>query len=104
MTPKKKQSLFTEPMTPASSGSELAFLVQNAAILEAQLSSGDSSGYEGLKAEPSETIRSVICGTTSTINAAIGNDKGQVRVDPHACVDFDDHSRSHPTRTGLGLR
>ena len=40
MTPKKKQSLFTEPMTPASPVSELAFLVKNAAILEAQLQRG----------------------------------------------------------------
>ena len=43
MTPKKKQSLFAEPMTPASPGSELAFLVKNAAILEAQLQHGVGS-------------------------------------------------------------
>ena len=46
MTP-KKQSLFAEPMTPASPGSELAFLAQNAAILEAQLSHGGDFGGEG---------------------------------------------------------
>ena len=45
MTPKKKQSLFTEFMTPASPGSELASLVKSAAILEAQLQHKvDSSG------------------------------------------------------------
>ena len=48
MTPKKRQSLFAEPMTPASPGSELAFLVKNAAILEAQLEHGvGSSGDNG---------------------------------------------------------
>ena len=47
MTPRKKQSLFAEPMTPASPGSELAFLVKNAAILEAQLQHGvGSSGND----------------------------------------------------------
>ncbi|KAF9646078.1 hypothetical protein BDM02DRAFT_314786 [Thelephora ganbajun] len=48
MTPRKKQSLFTEPMTPASPGSELAFLVRNAAVLEAQLEHGGGSGNKGL--------------------------------------------------------
>ena len=47
-TPRRKQSLFTEPATPASPGSELAFLVKNAAILEAQLEhKGDSSCDNG---------------------------------------------------------
>ena len=63
MTP-KKQSLFTEPMNPASPGSELAFLVKNAAILEAQLENGGGSGNDGsgkprqsahLSAEPSRS-------------------------------------------------
>ena len=48
MTPKKKQSLFTEPVTLASPGSELMFLAKNAAALEARLEHrGDSSGDEG---------------------------------------------------------
>lgn len=48
MTPKKRQSLFTEPTVPASPGSELAFLVKNAAILEAQLEcKGNSAGDQG---------------------------------------------------------
>lgn len=46
-TPKRKESLCAEPLTPVSSGSELAFLAQNAAILEARLERGGSSG-EGL--------------------------------------------------------
>lgn len=48
MTPKKKQSSFTEPLGFASPGSELASLVKSAAILEAQLQRGtDSSGDGG---------------------------------------------------------
>lgn len=48
MTPKKKRSSFVEPMVSASPGSELVFLVKNAAILEAQLQHGvNSSGDEG---------------------------------------------------------
>jgi len=45
MTPKKKQSLFSESIPPASPGTELAFLANTAAILEAQL--GDGSGSSG---------------------------------------------------------
>ena len=52
MTPKKRQSLFTEPMTPASPGSELASLVQNAAILEAQLQHGVGSSGDDRRDEP----------------------------------------------------
>jgi len=45
MTPKRKRSLFAESVAPASPGSDLAFLVKNAAILEAQLEHrGDPSG------------------------------------------------------------
>jgi len=47
MTPKKRRSLFAEPMTPASPGSELAFLVKNAAILEAQLQHGVGPSGDG---------------------------------------------------------
>jgi len=47
MAPRKKQSLFTEPTTPASPGLELAFLVKNAAILEAQLEHGVDSSASG---------------------------------------------------------
>jgi len=45
MSPKRKESLFTESVSPVSPGSDLAFLVKNAAILEAKLEHiGDSSG------------------------------------------------------------
>ena len=47
MAPRKKQSLFTEPITPTSPGLELAFLVKNAAILEAQLEHGVVSSASG---------------------------------------------------------
>ena len=46
-TPKRKETLYDEPLTPASSGSELAFLAKTAAILEARLERGDSYS-EGL--------------------------------------------------------
>ena len=64
-TPKRRESLSGEtPMTPVSSGSELAFLARSAAILEARLEHGDP-GNEGAKRSvplfaepPRSTLRS----------------------------------------------
>ena len=47
VTPRRKESLSVEPLSPVSSGSELAFLANTAAILEARLERGGSS-EEGL--------------------------------------------------------
>lgn len=58
ITPKRKQGSSTEPMSPASLGSELASLVQNAAILEAQLQRGTDSSGDGRLERVDSTRRS----------------------------------------------
>lgn len=58
MTPKRKQSSFTEPMSPGFLGSELASLVKNAAILEAQLQHGTDSSGDGRLERVGSTRRS----------------------------------------------
>ena len=76
MTPKKRQGLFAEPATPASPGSDLAFLAQHAAILEAHLSRVGDFGDEGLNrpgpSEPSipEPPRSMLRPEISKVRSA----------------------------------
>ena len=78
MTPKKKQSLFAESMTPASPGSDLAFLMKNAAILEAQLGHrGDSSGDEGWD-KPNPTKQSAPLSTGPPPRSALRS--GSIKV------------------------
>ena len=59
MTPKRKQSLFTELAPPASPGSDLAFLVKNAAILEAQLEHRGDSSSDNERDKPNPAKQSV---------------------------------------------
>ena len=51
-TPKRNRSLFTEHVVPVSPGSDLAFLVKNAAILEAQLEHRDDSPSDNERDKP----------------------------------------------------
>ena len=72
MTPKKKQSLFAGSVVPVSPGSELAFLVQNAAILEAQLGhGGDPPADEGWE-KPNPTKQSTLLPTESLPRSSLG--------------------------------
>jgi hypothetical protein len=79
MTPRKKQSLFTEPMTPASPGSELAFLVKNAAILEAQLQHGVGSSGDSGRNKPDSAQQSTALFTESPLQSTLRSKMSKVK-------------------------
>ena len=79
MTPKKKRSLFAESMVPASPGSELAFLAQSAAILEARLGDGGGSTGDEEPDEPEPTNQSVLLPTEPLPGSTLGSGATKVK-------------------------
>lgn len=108
MTPGRKESLCADPLTPTSSGSELAFLVQNAAILEARLERGDSSDQvlgelnpakpfvPSFTEPPQSTSRSQIArvksASTPTLVPSLAANQSRINIPPVPDLVYDDGS------------